>query len=141
MGQRSTDTSAFSLRTSHFRPSNRIGEEGDGFKFAMATLDGTRPGTAIGAVGVAQAAFEHACEYSKQRFTFEQPIAMHQGVNFLIADMATTIEASRPAPAVGDRHPLPQQRLRPLDATGHQVHVGRVPYAARNFPARSAPVT
>jgi acyl-CoA dehydrogenase len=61
----------------------------------MQTLDGTRPGTAIGAVGVARAAFEHACDYSKERVTFEQPIAMHQGVSFLIADMATKIEAAR----------------------------------------------
>src|SRR5512132_631170 len=89
MGQRSTDTSAFALTDVVVPAANRLGEEGDGFKIAMQTLDGTRPGTAIGAVGVAQAAFEHACEYSKQRFTFEQPIAMHQGVNFLIADMAT----------------------------------------------------
>ena len=93
MGQRSTDTSAFSMSDVVVPAANRLGEEGDGFKIAMMTLDGTRPGTAIGAVGVAQAAFEHACEYSKQRFTFEQPIAMHQGVNFLIADMATKIEA------------------------------------------------
>jgi acyl-CoA dehydrogenase len=95
MGQRSTDTSAFSMSDVVVPAANRLGEEGDGFKIAMMTLDGTRPGTAIGAVGVAQAAFEYACEYSKQRFTFEQPIAMHQGVNFLIADMATKIEASR----------------------------------------------
>jgi acyl-CoA dehydrogenase len=95
MGQRSTDTSAFSLVDAVVPAWNRLGEEGDGFKIAMQTLDGTRPGTAIGAVGVARAAFEHACEYSKQRVTFDQPIAMHQGVNFLIADMATKIEAAR----------------------------------------------
>src|SRR6478736_6324221 len=70
MGQRATDTSAFSMSDVVVPAANRLGEEGDGFKIAMMTLDGTRPGTAIGAVGVAQAAFEHACEYSKQRFTF-----------------------------------------------------------------------
>ncbi|HMK67438.1 MAG TPA: acyl-CoA dehydrogenase family protein [Stellaceae bacterium] len=74
---------------------NRLGEEGDGFKIAMQTLDFTRPGTAIGAVGVAQAAFELAVEYAKERVTFDVPIAMHQGVNFMIADMATEIEAAR----------------------------------------------
>ena len=95
MGQRSTDTSAFALTDVVVPAANRLGEEGDGFKIAMQTLDGTRPGTAIGAVGVARAAFEYACDYSKQRVTFEQPIAMHQGVNFLIADMATKIEAAR----------------------------------------------
>jgi acyl-CoA dehydrogenase len=74
---------------------NRLGEEGEGFKIAMRTLDFTRPGTAIGAVGVAQAAYELAVEYAKERVTFDVPIAMHQGINFLIADMATEIEAAR----------------------------------------------
>src|SRR5215470_15681614 len=95
MGQRATDTSAFALQDVRIPVENRIGEEGDGFKIAMATLDATRPGTAIGAVGVAQAAYEHSVEYAKQRVTFDMPIAMHQGVNFMIADMATEIEAAR----------------------------------------------
>jgi len=95
MGQRATDTSAFALQDVRIPAENLIGAEGDGFKIAMATLDMTRPGTAIGAVGVAQAAYEHAVEYAKQRVTFDMPIAMHQGVNFMIADMATEIEASR----------------------------------------------
>jgi len=95
MGQRSTDTSAFAMHDALIPSANRLGGEGDGFKIAMQTLDRTRPGTAIGAVGVARAAYEYACDYSKERVTFEQPIAMHQGVNFLIADMATKIEAAR----------------------------------------------
>ena len=95
MGQRATDTSAFALQDVRIPAENLIGEEGDGFKIAMATLDMTRPGTAIGAVGVAQAAYEHSVEYAKQRVTFDMPIAMHQGVNFMIADMATEIEAAR----------------------------------------------
>ena len=95
MGQRSTDTSAFSLQDVVVPAANRLGDEGEGFKIAMQTLDFTRPGTAAGAVGVAQAAYEYAVEYAKERVTFEMPIAMHQGVNFLIADMATEIEASR----------------------------------------------
>jgi acyl-CoA dehydrogenase len=95
MGQRSTDTSAFALHDVRVPAANRIGDEGDGFKIAMATLDATRPGTAVGAVGVAQAAYEHSVEYAKQRVTFDLPIAMHQGVNFMIADMATEIEAAR----------------------------------------------
>jgi acyl-CoA dehydrogenase len=95
MGQRSTDTSAFSLQDVVVPAVNRIGEEGDGFKIAMLTLDFTRPGTAAGAVGVAQAAFDHAVEYAKERVTFDVPIAMHQGVSFLVADMATEIEAAR----------------------------------------------
>ena len=95
MGQRATDTSAFALQDVRVPVANRIGEEGDGFKIAMGTLDFTRPGTAIGAVGVAQAAYEHAVAYAKERVTFDMPIAMHQGVNFMIADMATEIEAAR----------------------------------------------
>jgi acyl-CoA dehydrogenase len=95
MGQRATDTSAFALQDVRVPVENRLGEEGDGFKIAMATLDFTRPGTAVGAVGVAQAAYEHAVEYAKQRVTFDVPIAMHQGINFMIADMATEIEAAR----------------------------------------------
>ena len=95
MGQRATDTSAFSLTDVKVPAANRLGAEGDGFKIAMQTLDFTRPGTAAGAVGVAQAAFELAVEYAKDRVSFDVPIAMHQGVNFLIADMATEIEAAR----------------------------------------------
>jgi acyl-CoA dehydrogenase len=95
MGLRATDTSAFSLADVVVPAANRLGEEGDGFKIAMQTLDLTRPGTAAGAVGVAQAAFELAKAYSVERVTFDQPIAMHQGVNFLVADMATEIEAAR----------------------------------------------
>ena len=95
MGQRATDTSAFALTDVVVPAANRLGEEGEGFKIAMKTLDFTRPGTAAGAVGVAQAAYEYAVEYAKQRVTFDVPIAMHQGVNFMIADMATAIEAAR----------------------------------------------
>jgi acyl-CoA dehydrogenase len=95
MGQRATDTSAFALDGVVVRAENRLGEEGDGFKIAMQTLDFTRPGTAAGAVGVAQAAYDYSVGYAKERVTFDVPIAMHQGVNFLIADMATEIEAAR----------------------------------------------
>ena len=95
MGQRATDTSAFALQDVRVPAANRLDEEGDGFKIAMATLDFTRPGTAIGAVGVAQAAYEHAVEYAKERVAFDVPIAMHQGVGFMVADMATEIQAAR----------------------------------------------
>src|SRR5690348_14500035 len=95
MGQRATDTSAFALQDVVVPAANRLGDEGQGFKIAMQTLDFTRPGTAIGAVGVAQAAYEHSVAYAKERVTFDVPIAMHQAVNFMIADMATEIEAAR----------------------------------------------
>jgi acyl-CoA dehydrogenase len=95
LGQRSTDTSALAFQDVAVPAANRLGEEGEGFKIAMRTLDLTRPGTAAGAVGVARAAFEHAVEYSKSRVQFGQPIAINQGVNFLVADMAAEIEAAR----------------------------------------------
>jgi acyl-CoA dehydrogenase len=95
LGQRATDTSAFALTDVVVPAANRLGEEGDGFKIAMQTLDFTRPGTSAGAVGVAQAAYDHAVAYAKERVTFDVPIAMHQGINFMIADMATEIEAAR----------------------------------------------
>ena len=95
MGQRATDTSAFALTDVRVPVESRLGAEGDGFKIAMRTLDHTRPGTAAGAVGVAQAALDYSVEYARQRVTFDVPIAMHQGVNFMVADMATEIEAAR----------------------------------------------
>ena len=95
MGQRATDTSAVAFQEVVVPAADRLGEEGEGFKIAMQTLDFTRPGTAVGAVGVAQAAYELAVEYAKERVQFGTPIAMNQGVNFLIADMATEIEAAR----------------------------------------------
>src|SRR4051794_25954248 len=95
MGQRSTDTSALAFQDVKLPAANRLGDEGEGFKIAMKTLDFTRPGTAVGAVGVARAAFEYAAQYSKERVQFGMPIAMNQGVNFMIADMATKIEAAR----------------------------------------------
>ena len=61
----------------------------------MMTLDRTRPGVAAMATGIARAAFEFATEYAKQRIQFGVPIAMHQAIQFMIADMATDIEAAR----------------------------------------------
>jgi len=95
MGQRSTDTSAVAFNDVVVPAANRLGAEGDGFKIAMQTLDFTRPGTAVGAVGVAQAAYELSVEYTRERVQFGLPIAMNQGVSFLVADMATEIEAAR----------------------------------------------
>jgi acyl-CoA dehydrogenase len=72
-----------------------VGEENKGFKLAMMTLDRTRPGVAAMAVGIANAAFEFARDYAKERVQFGVPIAMHQAIQFMIADMATKVEASR----------------------------------------------
>ena len=72
-----------------------IGEENKGFKLAMMTLDRTRPGVAAMATGIARAAMEFAIDYSKERVQFGVPIAMHQAIQFMIADMATEVEPPR----------------------------------------------
>jgi len=73
----------------------RLGEEGEGFKIAMANLDVGRIGIAAQALGIAEAAFEKATQYAKERHQFGKPIATNQGVGFKLADMATSIEASK----------------------------------------------
>ena len=75
--------------------SNLLGQKGDGFKIAMHTLDGGRVTIAAQAVGIAQAAFEEAVKYSKDRVQFNQPISNFQAIQWMIADMATEIEAAR----------------------------------------------
>ncbi|HWR07121.1 acyl-CoA dehydrogenase [Sporomusa sp.] len=74
---------------------NLLGKEGDGFKIAMATLDGGRIGVAAQALGIAQAALDHAVKYSKERVQFGKPIASNQAIAFMLADMATKVEAAR----------------------------------------------
>ena len=74
---------------------NRLGKEGEGYKVALATLDGGRIGIAAQAVGIAQGAFEEALEYSQQRTAFGQPISSFQAIQFMLADMATEIDAAR----------------------------------------------
>jgi alkylation response protein AidB-like acyl-CoA dehydrogenase len=95
MGQRASNTAAFGLQDVVVPAANRLGEEGDGFRIAMTTLDMTRATSASGAVGVARAAYEHAKRYAVERVQFGQPIAVNQGVSFPIVDMATKIEAAR----------------------------------------------
>ncbi len=74
---------------------NRLGEEGEGYKIALSTLDGGRIGIASQAVGIAQGAFEAALAYSRQRQAFGHPISDFQAIRFMLADMATEIEAAR----------------------------------------------
>jgi butyryl-CoA dehydrogenase len=74
---------------------NRLGEEGQGFKIAMSNLDAGRISVAAQALGIAEAAYEAALEYAKTRQQFGQPIAQFQGIQWMLADMATRIEASR----------------------------------------------
>jgi butyryl-CoA dehydrogenase len=74
---------------------HRLGGEGEGFKVAMQTLDGGRIGIAAQALGIAQAAYEEAVAYAKERKAFGQPITQFQAIQFMLADMATEIDAAR----------------------------------------------
>jgi len=95
LGQRASPTNAIAFMDMKIPVENRLGEEGEGFKIAMKTLDATRPGVGAMATGVARAALEYAMAYAVERVQFGMPIAMNQGVSFLIADMATNVEAAR----------------------------------------------
>jgi butyryl-CoA dehydrogenase len=74
---------------------NRIGNEGEGYKVALSTLDGGRIGIAAQAVGISQGAFEAALAYSKQRMAFGHPISQFQAIQFMLADLSTEIDAAR----------------------------------------------
>ena len=95
MGQRASNTATISFNDVEVPAENLLAEENKGFKLAMMTLDRTRPGVAAMAIGIARAAFEFAAEYSKERVQFGVPIAMHQAIQFMIADMATKVDAGR----------------------------------------------
>src|SRR6476469_646032 len=95
MGQRASNTATITFNETEIPADHLIGEENKGFKVAMMTLDRTRPGVAAMATGIARAAFEFATNYSKERVQFGVPIAMHQAIQFMIADMATKVEAGR----------------------------------------------
>jgi acyl-CoA dehydrogenase len=95
MGQRASNTATISFHDVEVPAGNLLGEENHGFRLAMMTLDRTRPGVAAMAVGIARAAFELAVGYSKERVQFGVPIAMHQAIQFLIADMATKVHVAR----------------------------------------------
>jgi acyl-CoA dehydrogenase len=95
LGQRASNTAAISFNDTEVPAANMLGDENHGFKLAMMTLDRTRPSVSALAVGIARAAFEFASDYSKERVQFGVPIAMHQAIAFMIADMATKVEAAR----------------------------------------------
>src|SRR5437879_6935620 len=95
LGQRASNTATISFNDVEVPAENLLGEENRGFKLAMMTLDRTRPGVAAMATGIARAAFEFATDYARERVQFGVPIAMHHAIQFMIADMATEIEASR----------------------------------------------
>ncbi|HEX8156274.1 MAG TPA: acyl-CoA dehydrogenase family protein [Solirubrobacteraceae bacterium] len=95
MGQRASNTATITFNETEVDARYLLGEENKGFKLAMMVLDRTRPGVAAMATGIARAAFEMATTYSKERVQFGVPIAMHQAIQFMIADMATKVHLSR----------------------------------------------
>jgi butyryl-CoA dehydrogenase len=95
LGIRSSPTTEIIFEDCKVPKENLLGNEGDGFKIAMMTLDGGRNGIAAQAVGIAQGALDAAVAYAKEREQFGKPIAANQGISFKLADMATEIEAAR----------------------------------------------
>ncbi len=95
MGLCASDTTDLIFENCRIPAKDMLGNEGDGFKIAMTALDGGRIGIAAQSIGVAQAAFDAAIKYAKNRVQFGQPISKFQGIRWMIADMATEIEAAK----------------------------------------------
>ncbi|MBE3587720.1 MAG: acyl-CoA dehydrogenase [Thermoanaerobacteraceae bacterium] len=95
MGIRASQTSEITLRNCRVPKENLLGQEGKGFKIAMQTLDGGRIGVAAQALGIAQAALDESVKYSRERVQFGRPICANQAIQWMIADMATDVEAAR----------------------------------------------
>jgi len=95
MGIRSSPTASYIIEDLRVPVENRLGEEGEGFKVAMKTFEHTRTSVATFAIGVARAAYEFAVAYANERIQFGKPIIRHQGVGFMLADMATKVDAAR----------------------------------------------
>jgi len=95
LGIRATSTAQVFFEDCKVPAQNLLGSEGEGFKIALHTLDGGRIGIAAQAVGIAQAALEESVRYAKERRAFGKTISDFQGLQFMIADMATRVEASR----------------------------------------------
>lgn len=95
MGQRASDTRGITFEDVRVPKENVLLGEGAGFKIAMGTFDKTRPPVGTGATGLAQRCLDEATKYALERKTFGVPIAQHQAVAFLLADMAANVELSR----------------------------------------------
>ena len=95
LGIKGSPTAALAFDEVKVPAANRLGEEGQGFKIALGVLDRSRPGIGAQALGIAEGAFDYARDYAKEREQFGQPIASFQGLQWMLADMATSIEAAR----------------------------------------------
>ncbi|HEV8501058.1 MAG TPA: acyl-CoA dehydrogenase family protein [Casimicrobiaceae bacterium] len=95
LGQRASDTAQIVFEQCEVPVENRLGQEGDGYRIALANLEAGRIGIGAQSVGMARSAFDAAIAYARERATFGKPIVNHQAVNFRLADMATEIEVAR----------------------------------------------
>jgi len=95
MGIRGSPTVELAFENCRIPVANRIGDEGEGFKIAMQVLDKSRPGIAAQALGIAQGALDYATGYLMERIAFGKPLSQQQGLQFMLADMKTEIEAAR----------------------------------------------
>jgi acyl-CoA dehydrogenase len=95
LGQRAADTGEIVFDEVRIPPDALVGKEGEGFKYAMGTFDRSRPEIGAIATGVSQRALDESLKYSRQRSAFGQPIANFQAIQFMLADMAVSIEAMR----------------------------------------------
>ena len=95
MGIRASATNEIIFENCRVPVANRLGREGEGFMIAMKTLDKSRPGVAAQALGIAQGAFDLAVDYAKHRIQFGHPISSLQAIQFMLADMATSVESAR----------------------------------------------
>jgi alkylation response protein AidB-like acyl-CoA dehydrogenase len=95
LGIRGSPTAQLVFEDVKVPAANRLGDEGAGFKIALAVLDRSRPGIGAQALGIAEGAFDYALNYARERKQFDQPISSFQGIQFMFADMATQIEAAR----------------------------------------------
>ena len=95
LGQHASDTCALAFNAMKIPVANRLGAEGEGYRIALSNLEGGRIGIASQAVGMARAAFEAARSYAGERQAFGKPIIEQQAIGFMLADMATQIQAAR----------------------------------------------
>src|SRR5436853_1820086 len=95
LGIRGSPTAQLVFEDVKVPAANRLGDEGAGFKIALAVLDRSRPGIGAQALGIAEGAFDYALAYARDRQQFGQPVASFQGIQFMLADIATQIEAAR----------------------------------------------
>ena len=95
LGQHASDTAQIAFEDCAVPAANRLGDEGSGYRIALANLEAGRIGIAAQAVGMARTALDHALAYARERIAFGKPIGEHQAVNFRLADMAVQVEAAR----------------------------------------------